>query len=129
MVEGLMDEYNLNMKREMDRGERIVVGVNRFIPKDEPVPQRFSFSQAHIETHMRRFTELKQQRDQRLLGERINTLYRVVQQGRDNFHQAMIDALIADGSMGEVWGTVRVATGLTYDPFRAIESPFTYSAA
>ena len=127
-VEGLMDEYNLNMKREMDRGERVVVGVNRFIPKEEPVPQRFSFSQAHTEAHMRRFTQLKQQRDQRVLGERINTLYRVVQQGNDNFHQAMIDALIADGTMGEVWGSVRVASGLPYDPFRVVESPFTYSA-
>jgi methylmalonyl-CoA mutase N-terminal domain/subunit len=41
----------------------------------------------------------------------------------------MIDALIADASIGEVWGTVRVANGLPYDPFRAIESPFTYPAA
>lgn len=125
-VEGLMDEYNLKLKREMDRGERVVVGVNRFIPKEEPVPQRFSFSQAHTEAHVRRFAELKQQRDQRALGERIDTLYRVVRDGRENFHQAMIDALIADGSMGEVWGTVRMAVGLPYDPFRVVQSPFNY---
>lgn len=128
MVEGLMDEYNLKIKQEMDRGERIVVGVNRFVPGDEPVPQRFSFSQAHIEAHIRRFHELKQQRDRKTLDARINTLYRVVRDGRENFHQAMVDALIADGTMGEVWGTVRVASSLPYDPFRAIESPFTYSA-
>src|SRR5690606_25203769 len=102
----------LKIQREMDRGERIVVGVNRFTPKEEPVPQRFSFSQANVTAHMQRFTELKQQRDTAALQQRIDTLYRLVRDNRENFHQAMIDALIADGTIGEVWGTVRCAVGL-----------------
>jgi methylmalonyl-CoA mutase N-terminal domain/subunit len=36
----------------------------------------------------------------------------------------MIDALKADATIGEVWGTIRVAHGYPYDPFRAIEAPF-----
>ena len=38
--------------------------------------------------------------------------------------RAMIEALMADASIAEVWGTVRVACGLPYDPFRVLESPF-----
>jgi methylmalonyl-CoA mutase N-terminal domain/subunit len=124
-IEGLMDDYNYQFKKEMDRGERIVVGVNKFIPKPEPAPKRFSFDPKGMLAHLERFRALKVGRDQTLLKEKIAQLYRAVRSG-ENAHPAMIEALIADASIGEVWGTVRVASGLAYDPFRVVESPFTY---
>ncbi|MDB5971499.1 MAG: methylmalonyl-CoA mutase, large subunit [Hydrocarboniphaga sp.] len=124
-IEGLMDDYNYQFKKEMDRGERIVVGVNKFIPKPEPSPKRFSFDPKGMVAHMERFRALKLERDQTLLKDKIGQLYRVARSG-ENAHPAMIDALIADASIGEVWGTVRVASGLSYDPFRVVESPFAY---
>jgi methylmalonyl-CoA mutase N-terminal domain/subunit len=56
-------------------------------------------------------------------GERMDTLHAVTRRG-DNPTRAMIDALLADGSLGEVWGTVRLASGYPYDPFRVLSSPF-----
>lgn len=38
----------------------------------------------------------------------------------------MIDAFIADASLGEVWGTVRLAHGHPYDPYGHIHSPIAY---
>ena len=70
---------------------------------------------------------MKRERNREALNEKIQTLYRFARQG-NNFHQAMIDALLADGSIGEVWGTVRVANGLNYDAFNVIQSPFNYEA-
>ncbi|BCG04921.1 methylmalonyl-CoA mutase (plasmid) [Paraburkholderia sp. PGU19] len=125
-IEGLMDEFNYNQKQELDSKKRIQVGVNAFVPKDEPPPKRFSFDQKMMASHLQRFKEMKAARDPRRLAEKIGALYRVAKR-RENSHQAMIDALIADASIGEVWGTVRVANGLPYDPFRVIESPFTYT--
>ena len=122
-VEGLMDEYNYGIQREIERGERIVVGVNKFQPKNEPPPQRFKFDPAHMAVHVRRFRQLKTDRDATLLRGKIDALYRVAQR-RENSHPAMIDALMADASIGEVWGTVRVANGLPYDPFRVLDFPF-----
>jgi len=109
----------------MDRGERIVVGVNKFIPQPEPAPKRFSFDPKGMIAHLERFRALKIGRDQTLLKEKIGQLYRAVRSS-ENAHPAMIEALIADASIGEVWGTVRVASGLSYDPFRVVESPFAY---
>jgi methylmalonyl-CoA mutase N-terminal domain/subunit len=126
-IEGLMDEYNYKMKQELDSEQRIIVGVNKFIPKDEPQPKRFTFDPAQMATHIQRFKEMKATRDKAVLADKINTLFQVAQR-RENSHQAMIDALIADATIGEVWGTVRVANGLTYDPYRVIESPFNYNA-
>jgi len=124
-IEGWMDEYNYKIRREMDREERIIVGVNKFIPKTATPPQRFTFDPGRMEAHLRRFKERQQARDRAPLEARIAALYQVAQR-RENSHQAMIDALIADASIGEVWGTVRVANGLPYDPFRAVETPFKY---
>ena len=73
--------------------------------------------------HVRRFRQLKTDRDATLLRGKIDALYRVAQR-RENSHPAMIDALMADASIGEVWGTVRVANGLPYDPFRVLDFPF-----
>jgi methylmalonyl-CoA mutase, N-terminal domain len=122
-VEGLMDENNYRVRQELDRHERIVVGVNKFVPKDDAPPKRFRFDPARMDAHLRRFAALKAGRDARVLKEKIDALHRVAQR-RENAHPAMIEALMADASIGEVWGTVRVASGLPYDPFRAIESPF-----
>jgi len=122
-VEAIMDDYNYKIQGELDRQERILVGVNKFQPKAETPPKRFRFNQAHMESHLQRFKELKGSRDDVVLREKIDALYRVAHR-RENAHAAMIDALLADGSIGEVWGTVRLATGLPYDPFRVLESPF-----
>jgi methylmalonyl-CoA mutase N-terminal domain/subunit len=122
-VEALMDDYNYRIQHELDRQERIIVGVNKFQPKEAPAPKRFKFDPARMATHVRRFKELKAGRDTALLNAKIDALYRVAH-ARENAHPAMIEALMADGSIAEVWGTVRVATGLPYDPFRVLESPF-----
>jgi methylmalonyl-CoA mutase N-terminal domain/subunit len=124
-IEALMDDYNYKVKQELDREERIIVGVNKFVPKQPPPPNRFQFNPEGMRSHMQRFKELKAGRDQQGLAQKINELYRIAVR-RENSHPAMIEALMADGSIGEVWGTVRVANGLPYDPFRVIESPFLY---
>jgi methylmalonyl-CoA mutase, N-terminal domain len=120
-----MDDYNYKIQRELERGERIIVGVNRFVPKNADPPKRFQFEPARMQAHIRRFKERQATRDRAALAPRMAELYRVAKR-RENSHQAMIDALIVGASIGEVWGTVRVANGLPFDPFRAIESPFIY---
>lgn len=127
-IEGWMDEYNYTIRRELDREERIQVGVNKFKPKHATPAQRFTFDPGRMEAHLRRFKERQAARARAPLEARIADLYRVAKR-RENSHQAMIDALIADASIGEVWGTVRVANGLPYDPFRAVEAPFMYPEA
>ncbi len=122
-VEGMMDDYNYRHQKELDREERIVVGVNKFKPKHPTQSQRFSFDPTHMTAHIQRFKERQAARDLGVLTPKMDELYRVAQR-RENSHPAMIEALMADASIGEVWGTIRLANGLTYDPFRARETPF-----
>jgi methylmalonyl-CoA mutase N-terminal domain/subunit len=122
-VESLMDDYNYRFERELASGERIKVGVNRFMAGQQEDPPRFKVDPENIERHVRRFAELKASRDQAALRARADDLYNVTRRG-DNPVEAMIAALIADASIAEVWGTVRLAHGYPYDPFTVLESPF-----
>ncbi len=125
-LEKLMDEHNLTQEREMASKDRIMVGRNDFVPGEEEQPKRFTFDKENTRKHIARFIEMKKTRDNDLLQDKLRKLY-LIAQGDDNFHQAMIDAFVADGTIGEVWGTVRMANGLSYDPFHVIESPFSFN--
>ncbi len=124
-IESAMDENNLVKEREINNRERIVVGLNEFISKDEPQPRRFSFSRERVKRHVEKFVQMKKDRNNAELESRLRHLYQAAA-GNTNFHQAMIDAFVADGTIGEVWGTVRLANGLSYDPFNVINHPFSF---
>ncbi|SCW72123.1 methylmalonyl-CoA mutase, N-terminal domain [Sphingobium faniae] len=125
-IERMMDEHNLLVQRELDEGERIMVGVNRFVPDEEPAPTRFTFDRTNTEKHVRRFIELKQTRDRTRWRDALRTVYAVARSG-GNPIGPMIDAFVADASVAEVWGAVRVAHGYSYDPYNALEAPLDYA--
>jgi methylmalonyl-CoA mutase, N-terminal domain len=124
-LERMMDEVNYRHESELAREERIVVGVNKFKPKEQEQPKRFQFDPRRMDAHLQRFKQRQAARDMAVVSARIDELYRAAHR-RENSHPGMIEALMVDASVGEVWGTVRVANGLPYDPFRLRESPFTY---
>ena len=126
-IEQLCDQHNSDVERELQTGDRLIVGVNAFQPTTIEQPRRFTFDRGNVQAHVRRFGEMKRQRNQTALNEKMQSLHSVAREG-GNFHQAMVDALLADGSIGEVWGTVRVAHGYSYDPYKAIHSPFRYQS-
>jgi methylmalonyl-CoA mutase N-terminal domain/subunit len=39
----------------------------------------------------------------------------------------MIDALLAEASIGEVWGALRLANGLPYDAYDVLKAPFEFT--
>ncbi|HJP68960.1 MAG TPA: methylmalonyl-CoA mutase family protein [Sphingomicrobium sp.] len=124
-IERMMDDHNLLIQRELESGERIVVGLNRFVPDEEPPPSRFTFDRSRTEAHVRRFVELKKNRDQTRWANALKSLHQTALSGA-NPMQAMIDAFVADASVAEVWGTVRVANNYPYDPYNVLEAPLSY---
>lgn len=121
-LEGLMDEVNAGREDEMAAGERILVGVNAFARDDEPAPGRFSFDTSATQEHVDAFIQRKEQRDHRLLRDRLLALRARAEAG-ENCVQEMVDAFVVDATMSEVWGTFRQALGFSYDPFNVVRSP------
>jgi methylmalonyl-CoA mutase N-terminal domain/subunit len=123
VIEQWCEEDEMRQMQEMETGERIVVGVNRFVKPSEPDPQRFTIEPWRIERHLKRFAENKAARDPDLLTRRMDDVYTAVRTGNE-WHEALTGAFLADATIGEAWGTVRVTAGYPYDAFKALESPF-----
>jgi methylmalonyl-CoA mutase N-terminal domain/subunit len=124
IIEGWMDDANFAFEKELENGERLLVGRNCFQSADSALPPRFAFNPANTKAHVDRFRAMKENRDAAATQDRLRTLYRDVREGR-NMQPGMIDAFLDEASVGEVWGTVRLAMGQPYDPYGAIDCPFT----
>ena len=127
-LESEMDEFNVIFDEEMQSGARLVVGKNAFTTEGEAPPTGSrsarhrstttsdgSSSSATVATCVRS-------------AQRSTVLYDAARQG-GNPYPPMIDALIADATVSEVWGTLRQAFGHAYDAFGVVDSPFGISPA
>jgi methylmalonyl-CoA mutase, N-terminal domain len=126
-MESLMDRHNVEFHRELETRERIVVGVNEFVEPAAPAPPRFSFDPQNTRIHLKRFVDMKASRDNGALAKKIRSLFHATLRD-ENTHPAIIEAFIADATVAEIWGTIRVAYGNTYDPFNVVKAPFDYEA-
>jgi methylmalonyl-CoA mutase N-terminal domain/subunit len=122
-IEQWCEEDEMRQMREMDAGERIVVGVNRYAKHDEPDPRRFTLEPWRVERHLKQFAQTKAARDPDLLQRRMDDVYTAVRTGNE-WHEPLINAFLADATIGEAWGTVRAGAGYPYDAYGELESPF-----
>lgn len=124
-VEQMLDDFNYQREEELRGKERIIVGVNAFPPSSKQRPPRFKIDPASVDEHVRRFTMEKQGRDLKVVQQGLDKVFASVR-GTQNTQEAMMEAYLAGATSGEVTGVQRVACGLPYDPFNAIECPFTF---
>jgi methylmalonyl-CoA mutase N-terminal domain/subunit len=119
------EEEAIKRQRELDKGEKLIVGVNIFTSEPETetplgvqrVPQHSAREQ------IQDVVKLKTNRNSRKLYNAINVLREDAAAGRNTI-PAMIEATKAFATTGELLGTVRQVYGYSYDPLNVIESPF-----
>lgn len=123
----LRDEANKKF-REIDSKERLIVGVNHLvIPEEEEfrVPIQEVHPDSDAESIARRTETWKMTRDQKAIADRLAFLYGEARKGdRHNLMPAIIEAVKVYATSGEISGVIRLARGLSYDPFNMIECPF-----
>jgi methylmalonyl-CoA mutase N-terminal domain/subunit len=112
-------------QKEIDSGEKLVVGVNLFTTEQETTTplgvQRVSEQSA--KQQVEEVKELKRIRNMDQLKDAIKKLRDDTGEGK-NVIPAMTNATRAFGTTGELLGTVREVFGYPYDPMGTIESPF-----
>ena len=123
MVEEAMRERN----REIESGDRIVIGVNKLaIPPEEDF--QIPIKEVKLEDSEKianRMVEWKKTRKMVQLEESLCHLFRdAKKEDRYNLMPAIIEAVKVYATAGEVMGVIRQARGLSYDPFNMIECPF-----
>jgi methylmalonyl-CoA mutase N-terminal domain/subunit len=101
--------------RQIDTGERVIVGVNRFgIPEEEPY-QPLRVDPAIEREQAQRLATLRDERDQSECERRVDDLRRAAQ-GSENLLYPLREALRARATVGEVCDALRDVWGVYKPP-------------
>jgi methylmalonyl-CoA mutase N-terminal domain/subunit len=126
-IQEMLTESAQKKHREVERGERLIVGVNELvIPPEEdfqiPIQELKSGDSEGI---AQRMEEWKKTRDLPLIEAKMAQLYSDAKKGESyNLMPSIVDAVKAYGTAAEIIGVIRKARGLSYDPLETIECPF-----
>lgn len=105
-----IQESAYQFHREVENGERIIVGVNRFIDKQSE-PIHIHKIDAQIETaQVERLRNLRQRRDNSKVDAALSALHDAAS-GKQNLIPLISDAVDAYATVGEISNTLRQAFG------------------
>jgi methylmalonyl-CoA mutase N-terminal domain/subunit len=96
--------------REIDEGERVIVGVNRFTADGEEPYQPLRVDPSIEAGQAERLARLRGQRDSAAFARAISEL-KSAAEGTDNVLYPLRDALRADATLGEVCDALRDVWG------------------
>ncbi|MBW1798518.1 MAG: methylmalonyl-CoA mutase family protein [Deltaproteobacteria bacterium] len=99
-------KYQLDIEKE----ERIVVGLNRFQVEEEKPTNLLRVDPAVREAQIKRLKELKSERDNEKVNKSLSDLKQVAQ-GDDNLMPCILDAVKAYASLGEICNVLREVFG------------------
>jgi methylmalonyl-CoA mutase N-terminal domain/subunit len=97
-------------EQAVNEGERVVVGVNKYRDEDEPQPEYFKVDQKMADRQRAKLEELRDGRDS-AAAERALTRLREASEGDQNTMPAIIEAVHAYCTLGEICGTMRAVFG------------------
>jgi methylmalonyl-CoA mutase, N-terminal domain len=97
-------------EQAVNDGERVVVGVNKYRDDDEPEPEYFKVDQSLAAKQEAKLERLRDERDT-VAAEQALARLRTVAEGEDNLMPAIIDAVHAYCTLGEISGAMREVFG------------------
>jgi methylmalonyl-CoA mutase N-terminal domain/subunit len=110
-------EASYRFQREVERGERVMVGVNGFVSEDEETIEIHRADPAAEAHQVERVRELRARRDPAPHASALRALRRACE-GTDNVIPPLIDCARAGATIGEMCDVFRGAFGRYRDPAR-----------
>ena len=125
-IQEILKESAQEKHREVERGDRLIVGVNELVlppEEDYQIPIQ-ELKAGDSEDIAKRMEEWKKTRNMPLIEEKMVELYSdAKKEDRYNLMPSIIEAVKAYATAGEIMGVIRKARGLTYDPLETIDCP------
>jgi methylmalonyl-CoA mutase N-terminal domain/subunit len=97
-------------EQAVNSGERVVVGVNKYRDADEPKPEYFKVDQTMAELQQEKLDRLRAERDSAAVEQALARLKRT-SEGEENLMPAIIEAVHAYCTLGEICGCMRGVFG------------------
>jgi methylmalonyl-CoA mutase N-terminal domain/subunit len=105
-----IQESAYRLQVELESGERVVVGVNRFQSEEPPVEDILRVDPAVGRQQAERLARVRAQRDNARVEQRLSALERAAQ-SEDNLFPLILDAVEDYASIGEICDTLRGVWG------------------
>jgi methylmalonyl-CoA mutase N-terminal domain/subunit len=105
-----IQEAAVQQQRDIESGARVVVGVNKFRSDEEPEPIIFRVNTELSRGQMERLRRVRETRDNAKSAATLRTLGETAR-GEENLMPAILDAVRAYATLGEICGELRSAWG------------------
>jgi methylmalonyl-CoA mutase N-terminal domain/subunit len=109
-VQTEIQEAAVRQQREIESGERVVVGVNKFRSDEEPEPTIFRVNTELSRGQMERLRRVRETRDGAKAAAALRTLGETAR-GDEHLMPGILDAVRAYATLGEICGELRKAWG------------------
>jgi len=122
LFQNAMERY----ARQIREGRVLKVGVNAHRMSDEEDTLLRDVAERKFEPCRERVAEIRdhrRSRDRQAVEDALYQMRRVTETKTDNLMPALVAALEAGATMGEITGVMRAGYGHPYDPFGMTESP------
>ncbi|MBY3177707.1 methylmalonyl-CoA mutase [Rhizobium leguminosarum] len=108
----LIEEAAAHRQAAVDKGEEVIVGVNRYrLDNEQPIDILEIDNSAVRKAQIRRIEETKRRRDGGTVRETLAALAEIAQNGKGNLLEAAIEAARARATVGEISDAMRDAFG------------------
>ncbi|MEK7693465.1 MAG: methylmalonyl-CoA mutase family protein, partial [Chloroflexota bacterium] len=109
-VQTEIQEAAVRQQQEIESGERVVVGVNKFRSDEEPEPTIFRVNTELSRGQMERLRRVRETRDGAKAAAALRTLGETAR-GDEHLMPGILDAVRAYATLGEICGELRKAWG------------------
>jgi methylmalonyl-CoA mutase, N-terminal domain len=115
-VQRQIEQSAYEFGQQVERGERIIVGVNRFTTGEEPEMDLLRIDESVAESQKAKLARVRSERDNQRVAECLDTI-RETARGDGNLLPAILDAVRAYASVGEISNAMREVFGEYQESF------------
>ena len=113
LIQRQIEEAAFEYQQQVDTGERVIVGVNRFQEQETVLPPVFKVNKAVEGSQVRKLAEIRAKRDNQKVRKTL-ALLEEVSRGKDNVMPFILEAVREYASLGEICDVLRGVFGV-YD--------------
>ncbi|HLF17195.1 MAG TPA: methylmalonyl-CoA mutase family protein [Candidatus Thermoplasmatota archaeon] len=110
-VQGQVQDAAFRFQREVESGERTVVGVNDFTLEDEPEPEILKVDDGPERSQVAKLRKVRKERDAKAVKAGLEALRKAAKSPKENVVPRILDCVKAYATLGEVCGVLREEWG------------------
>ncbi len=110
-IQRQIEQAAYDYQKEIESGERVIVGVNQFQVDEEEKPELLRVDPQVEEAQVARLQEIRRQRDEGDVQTKLTALKKAAESDNSNLMEPILDAVRAYGSLGEICSVLRAVFG------------------